>query len=96
MNIKENLSENADAMTCEDCLKGTRVEIEGFFNYLDCDENNLINAENIYYGMKNMKGFNHEKNNYYYGKFFCHQYYGTFFSVFRYVRFLIRDVSWYV
>lgn len=61
MNIKENLSENADAMTCEDCLKGTRVEIEGFFNYLDCDEDNLINAENIYYGMKNMKGFNHEK-----------------------------------
>jgi len=61
MNIRENIASDPNVSPCKDCLQKVKKDIYGWFNYLDCDEDGLINAENIYYGMKNMKGFNHEK-----------------------------------
>lgn len=55
LNIRENIKSNVDESECENCFKKTKTEISTFFKYLDCDENDLVSAENMYNGMKNMK-----------------------------------------
>lgn len=54
MNIRENIKDSVDDTECENCFKKTKSEINSFFDYLDCDENGLITAENTYVGMENM------------------------------------------
>lgn len=58
MNINENIKSDADDSECKLCFQKTKKEIKGFFEYIDCDQNEYISAENLYNGMKNMKLIN--------------------------------------
>jgi len=54
MNIFENAKAKA-ANPCTNCMEKTKAAIKEFFDYLDCNHDGNISAENIYYGMENMK-----------------------------------------
>lgn len=60
MNIFENIKSRASA-NCEHCFKATKTIIREFYDYLDCNHDNVISAENIYWGMSNMKDLPYEK-----------------------------------
>lgn len=46
---------------CTHCFEKTKGEIDGWFKYLDCNNDKMISAENTYNGMKNMKDLMHAK-----------------------------------
>jgi len=55
LNIRENVKSSVEDSECTNCFKKTKTELKTFFDYLDCDQNGLVSAENMYVGMKNMK-----------------------------------------
>lgn len=55
MNIFENIHA-VKSGKCTNCFEATKDIIHEFFDYLDCNEDRNINAENIYWGMTNMEG----------------------------------------
>lgn len=55
MTIRENIRDNMEETACDNCFKKTKTEISTFFKYLDCNNDGLIGAENMWNGMKNMK-----------------------------------------
>jgi len=55
MNIFENIKSGPKSK-CENCFKKTKTVIEQFFQYLDCNKDGLVTAENMFNGMSNMKG----------------------------------------
>jgi Ca2+-binding EF-hand superfamily protein len=55
MNIRENIQSDMDASAATNALEKTKKEISTFFDYLDCNDDGFISAENMYMGMKNMK-----------------------------------------
>lgn len=54
MNIYENIK-SSNTSQCAACFENTKKMIALWFDYLDCNGDGLINAENIYVGMKHMK-----------------------------------------
>lgn len=46
--IAELVSGYRVSKTCDYCFKKTRENIVDFFEYLDCDKDSLINAEDIH------------------------------------------------
>jgi Ca2+-binding EF-hand superfamily protein len=50
MNIFENAKAKA-TNACTNCMEKTKAAIKEFFDYLDCNHDGNISAENIYYGM---------------------------------------------
>lgn len=61
LNIRENIQSDMDASAATNAFEKTKKEISGFFDYLDCNEDGFISAENLYMGMKNMKKMQYEK-----------------------------------
>jgi len=53
--IFENIKSGTKSK-CVNCLERTKVVIDQFFKYLDCNKDGFLSAENIYNGMTNMKG----------------------------------------
>jgi len=60
MAIRENIKAKASA-GCTNCFGKTKLVIQEFFTYLDCNHDKLISAENIYQGMTNMKDLPYTK-----------------------------------
>jgi len=54
MNIYENIK-LSNTSTCINCFENTKRSIQEFFDFIDCNDDGLINAENIYDAMKQMK-----------------------------------------
>lgn len=54
MNIMENIDDDIEESECSNCFMDTKKIISDFFDYIDCDENNFILAENMYMGLKNI------------------------------------------
>jgi Ca2+-binding EF-hand superfamily protein len=50
MNIFENAKVKS-TNACTNCLEKTKVAIKEFFDYIDCNKDGNISAENIFYGM---------------------------------------------
>lgn len=40
---------------CENCFKELKKELNEFFDYLDCNKDGQISAEDMYKAFKNMK-----------------------------------------
>jgi len=60
MNIVENIKTKG-SFACTNCFSDTKKVIEEFFKYIDCDKDGEISAENLYYGMTNMKDLPYPK-----------------------------------
>jgi len=60
MNIFETVKSKA-SFKCTNCFGTTKKVIKEFFDYLDCNHDENISAENIYWGMSNMKGLPYPK-----------------------------------
>jgi hypothetical protein len=54
MNINENVKATGGSR-CTNCLKASKIEIDDFFNYLDCDKDGYVTSENFFLGFKNLK-----------------------------------------
>jgi len=50
MNIFENIHSKA-GHECTNCFGDTKKTIKEFFDYLDCNHDNNVSAENIFNGM---------------------------------------------
>lgn len=55
MNIFENIK-TKPTFSCTNCFGDTKKVIKEFFDYLDCNKDGNVSGENLYNGMKNMKG----------------------------------------
>jgi hypothetical protein len=60
MNIAENIRTKS-TFACENCFKDTKTVIKEFFDYVDCNKDGNISAENLYWGMTNMKDLPYPK-----------------------------------
>jgi len=49
-NIYENIKVSGEN-DCKHCFKETKGYIDDFFDYLDCNHDGFVSAENIYHGM---------------------------------------------
>jgi len=60
MNIFENVGFKP-THPCTNCFGDTKKIIEEFYKYIDCNHDNNISAENIYWAMTNMKDLPYKK-----------------------------------
>lgn len=60
MNIFENIKSKA-THSCTNCLGATKKIIKEFFDYIDCNHDGNISAENLYWAMSNMKDLPYKK-----------------------------------
>lgn len=60
MNIFENVGFKP-AHACTNCFGDTKKIIKEFYDYIDCNHDNSISAENIYWAMSNMKDLQYKK-----------------------------------
>jgi len=54
MNIFENIKASSEN-ECKNCFRDTKKQIDAFFDYLDCNHDGFISAENIHNGMASLK-----------------------------------------
>jgi len=54
MNIFENIAVSSEN-ECKNCFRNTKIQIDAFFDYVDCNHDGFVSAENIWHGMNNLK-----------------------------------------